>query len=99
MGDNIPTPLPFKEPMRIARARRPKDVFAVVPEHGSCPGCGAPLELYEIFACRIRGLERPVCVGCLAQVLVDVRDKWLPLVQALEGKILELADKIPYERL
>jgi len=99
LGDHIPTLPPPRQPIRWTGTTGARDVFAVVPEHGSCPSCGAPLELYEIFACRIRGLKRPVCLGCLIKVLVFLRDDLLPLVRGLEQKVLELADKIPYERL
>jgi len=70
-----------------------KDVFYAKPEEGTCPGCGCPLTLYEIFACRLRGLKRPVCIGCLANALVFVRKELLPMFDALEQKILELAEK------
>jgi len=71
----------------------PKDVFYAKPKEGTCPGCGCPLTLYEIFACRIRGLKRPVCIGCLASALVFVRKELLPLFDGLQEKVLELAEK------
>ena len=50
-----------------------------------CAGCGCELEAYEVFASRIRGLKRPVCYGCLAQVVVFVRDYMKPMLdKALE---------------
>jgi len=58
-----------------------------------CPGCGARLEDYEIFACRIRGLKKPVCIGCLVNALVFVRNELLPMFDDLEQKVLELAEK------
>jgi len=54
----------------------------------TCPGCGCPLENYEIFACRLRGLKKPVCIGCLASALVFLRDKVMPLLEE-PMKILE----------
>jgi len=63
-----------------------------------CPGCGCQLEQYEVFACRIRGLKKPVCIGCLASVLVFVRDGLLPLVDRLEKAVAELAEKVPAGR-
>jgi len=62
-----------------------------------CPGCGCPLSSYEIFACRLRGLKKPVCIGCLAGALVFVRKELLPMFDALEQKILDLAEKVPPE--
>jgi len=59
----------------------PHDVFYARPEEGNCPNCGCPLTLYEIFACRIRGLETPVCLGCLADALVWVKKWLLPMLE------------------
>lgn len=59
-----------------------------------CPGCGCELSDYEIFACRLRGLKRPVCIGCLAGALVSFRDHVHPLTQGLEQLVLDLAEKI-----
>jgi len=73
----------------------PRDVFYAKPEEGNCPGCGCPLTFYEIFACRLRGLKRPVCIGCLANALVALRDHIYPTFQALEQLVLELADRNP----
>jgi len=58
-----------------------------------CPGCGSELEPYEIFACRLRGLKRPVCIGCLADALVSFRDHVYPLMQGLEQLVCDLAEK------
>jgi len=50
-----------------------------------CPNCRCELSPYEVFACRIRGLETPVCLGCLADVLVWVKRYLVPMLeQALE---------------
>jgi len=66
---------------------------AIPGDYPCCPGCGTRLEDYEIFACRIRGLPKPVCIGCLADALVILRDTIWPLLEALENKVLELAEK------
>jgi hypothetical protein len=58
-----------------------------------CPGCGCELSDYEIFACRLRGLKRPVCVGCLASALVSFRDHVYPLMRGLEQLVLDLAER------
>jgi len=76
----------------------PKDVFYAKPEEGTCPGCGCVLSSYEVFACRLRGLKRPVCIGCMAGALVFVRDGLLPLVDRLEKAVAELAEKVPAGR-
>jgi hypothetical protein len=61
-----------------------------------CPGCGCELSDYEIFACRLRGLRRPVCIGCLAGAVVHMRDHVLPLLEGSLEKIGELADQLPH---
>jgi len=66
------------------------------PEDLKCPGCGCKLEGYEIFACRLRGLKRPVCIGCLAGAMVYLRDHVLPMLEGSLEKIGELADQLPY---
>jgi len=62
-----------------------------------CPGCGCKLEGYEIFACRLRGLKRPVCIGCMAGALVFVRDDLLPMFRALQEAVADLAEKVSGE--
>jgi len=59
----------------------------------ACAGCGCPLTLQEIFACRLRGLKKPVCLGCLVSVLVFVRKQLLPMFDDLHDKIIELAEE------
>lgn len=54
-----------------------------------CPGCDCLLEPYEVFACRIRGLKKPVCLGCLATTVKWLKDSLLPVV---EGMILRALD-------
>jgi len=53
-----------------------------------CPACGCELAPYEVFACRIRGLKRPVCLGCLAEVLVLMKKYLLPALE-IAVKLLE----------
>ena len=62
-------------------------VFVASVEEGSCPGCGCTLEPYEIFASRIRGLKRPVCYGCLAKLLVFVKDYMKPMLETALEKL------------
>ena len=45
-----------------------------------CPSCGCELSAYEVFACRLRGLETPVCLGCLADSLVWMKKYLLPML-------------------
>jgi len=78
-----------------SRSMAPKDSFSAQPEEGNCPGCGCVLSPYEIFACRIRGLERPVCVGCLASALVSLRDRVYPLVEGLLRLLVEEYANMP----
>jgi len=59
-----------------------------------CPGCGCELSDYEVFACRLRGLKQPVCISCLADALVFVRDGLLPTLRGLEQLVLDLAQRI-----
>jgi hypothetical protein len=47
----------------------------------SCPGCGCDLSAYEVFACRIRGLKTPVCLGCLADALVWMKRYLAPMLE------------------
>jgi hypothetical protein len=60
----------------------------LLPLH--CPGCGCELSDYEVFACRLRGLEKPVCLGCLADSLVWMKKYLLPMLDTalkmLEGR-------------
>jgi len=60
-----------------------------------CPGCGCVLSSYEVFACRLRGLKRPVCIGCMAGALVFVRDGLLPLLERLQQAVADPAEKVP----
>jgi len=70
----------------------------ITGDYPCCPGCGCVLSSYEVFACRLRGLKRPVCIGCMAGALVFVRDGLLPLVDRLEKAVAELAEKVPAGR-
>jgi len=72
-----------------------KDAFYAKPSEATCPSCGCPLSFYEIFACRLRGLKRPVCVGCLADNLVTLRDHILPMLDGALEALGELAEKTP----
>jgi len=78
-----------------SRSIAPKDSFSAQPEEGNCPGCGCVLSAYEIFACRIRGLKPPVCLGCLADALVSLRDQVYPLVEDLMRLLVEEYAKTP----
>jgi hypothetical protein len=64
-----------------------------------CPGCGCELSDYEVFACRLRGLKRPVCIGCLVEALVTVRDHVWPMLEGSLKKIGDLADQLPYSHI
>jgi len=54
-----------------------------------CPNCGCDIEAYEAFACRLRGLATPVCLGCLADALVWMKKYLVPMLDValkmLEG--------------
>lgn len=81
MGELILQALPTTH-IEQGRYGRSKPVPHHVPELGlKCPGCGCPLEPSEVFACRIRGLKKPVCIGCLAWAVVFLRDEILPLLE------------------
>jgi len=58
-----------------------------------CPGCGCELSDYEVFACRLRGLKRPVCIGCMAGALVFVKKGLIPMLHALQQAVLDLAER------
>ena len=64
----------------------------------TCPGCGCTLEPYEIMACRLRGLKRPVCIGCLANALVALREQIYPLLEAALDEVDKLAEKAATRR-
>jgi len=68
----------------------PHDAFYARPDECRCPNCGCPLTMYEIFACRIRGLATPVCLGCLVDALVFMKKWLLPTLETalktLEGR-------------
>jgi len=49
-------------------------------EGWKCAGCGCPLAAYEVFASRVRGLKRPVCLGCAIMAVVFLRDEVEPML-------------------
>jgi len=53
-----------------------------------CACCGCKLSSYEVFAGRLRGLRRPVCLGCAYTAVVWLRDHLFPLCE----KALELLE-------
>lgn len=57
----------------------------LLPLH--CPGCGCELSDYEVFACRLRGLKKPVCIGCLADALVTVREVVWPILEGALDRV------------
>ena len=70
----------------------------VVLSGHACPSCGCELEQYEVFACRIRGLKRPACLGCLADALVTLRDHIEPMLEGALKALGDLAEKVPAGR-
>jgi len=76
----------------------PKDVFYAKPEEGTCPNCGCSLTLYEIFACRIRGLKQPVCLGCLAEAVAFMKRQLLPMLEDTLKALNGSSEKAPERR-
>jgi len=58
-----------------------RDMWAAYGKQYKCPNCGCVLAPYEVMACRIRGLETPVCLGCLADALVWLKKYMLPMLE------------------
>jgi hypothetical protein len=58
-----------------------------------CQGCGVLLAPYEVFACRIRGLKKPVCLGCLIEALVFMKRDLLPLLTKAVDMMIEKANE------
>jgi len=50
-----------------------------------CARCGCELSNYEIFAARLRGLRPPVCLGCLIDAIIDIRERVWPLLVVRKG--------------
>lgn len=48
-----------------------------------CVCCGCELAPYEVFAGRIRGLKKPVCVGCAFDAVVFLRDHLWPMLEKI----------------
>jgi len=57
--------------------------FHVIGKRLTCPNCGCTLDAYEVFACRIRGLATPVCLGCLIDALVWLKKYILPMLDTM----------------
>jgi len=86
VGEPIPVP-DLTEHMPGGPDVRSKKRRHYVPELDlRCPGCGCQLEPYEVMAGRIRGLDPPVCIGCLAIAVVALRDHVLPLFDEILGR-------------
>jgi len=73
--------------MRRARAEERWQAFMEL-EPRLCACCGCELSPYEVFAGRLRGLRRPVCLGCAYTAVVWLRDNLFPLCE----KALELLE-------
>jgi len=58
-----------------------------------CAGCGVLLAPYEVFAARIRGLKKPVCIGCLIEALNFMRDHLKPMLDDVLDRLVEYAAK------
>jgi len=71
----------------------PKTDRPVALSGHTCQGCGSQLEPYEVMACRIRGVQKPVCIGCLVNALVALRDQIYPLLEAALLEVDHLAEK------
>jgi len=54
--------------------REKSDTLLIYGKEFRCPGCGCTLSPYEVFACRIRGLETPMCMGCAFEAVALLRD-------------------------
>jgi len=60
-------------------------MFLAYKGYFKCPCCGCKLEAYEVFAQLIRGIKKPVCIGCLADALAFMKDELAPMLnRALE---------------
>lgn len=53
-----------------------------------CAGCGCELAPYEVFSSRLRGLKKPVCIGCALDALVFLLDELMPMCDAALGKFI-----------
>jgi len=61
-------------------------MFFAYKSYFKCPRCGCKLEAYEVFAQLIRGIKKPVCIGCLADALVFMKEDLAPMLdKALEN--------------
>jgi len=58
-----------------------------------CAGCGVLLAPYEIFAARIRGLKKPVCLGCLIEVLIFMKEYLKPMLDEVITRLVESAEE------
>jgi len=62
-------------------------------ENVYCAGCRVLLAPYEVFAARIRGLKKPVCIGCLIEALLFLKDDLKPMLEEALIRLMEYAEK------
>jgi len=46
-----------------------------------CATCGASLFPYELFVARLRGLDKPICLGCAVELVVFMKKQLMPMLK------------------
>lgn len=55
---------------------------------GVCACCGCALEPYEVFSARLRGLKKPVCLGCAHDTVAFLLNYLYPMTEEALKQII-----------